>query len=168
MRHLFILIIFLFSLSGCCSQCPTEEMKLKFNLHDGVLHGPLYMYFPKHITGFERLLIIDSVKVQLEAFEKYWGKKSRPVTVFFHDQPTIPCGDLVGKFWGCHYGTNGPIHVIIGDWYSVPALYHELIHHNHPDNNDHDHKDPRWPKWRSKQAELFLDLEEKHKALLGK
>ncbi len=119
--------------------------------------GPLTMKYPLDTTVEEQKLLEEAAQIQLTQFTTDWGSESRPVTVYFFRGDTVKCG-LAGDAIGCHFGRNGPIDVIMGDYYEIPALYHELIHHN-IEGNDHQHEDPRWETfWEPMQYNLLVRI----------
>jgi len=154
-------------MGGCCAfnWCGDKNLKEVYAKPEKM--GPLTLWFPEGTTWEQRLLLVTSSLYQLNCFQNMWGAISRPVDVYYHNTETIPCGNREGDFWGCHYGENGPIHIIMGEYFTSSVLFHELIHHNH--NRDHEHEDPRWDtEWRPRQNEILRRLRKKHKDFLKK
>jgi len=169
-RSLLILfLIFSFFMSGCSTipelNHPNSKVPIKFT--HKIIVGPLTLFFPENTPEEHRKLLTEGAMIQLAEFETDWGNDTKPVSVFFFNAEWIPCGNIKGEFWGCHHGPNGPIHIVMGRWMSATVLYHELIHHNYPINNDHLHKDMRWDMvWNPKQKRIWEAIRNKHREIL--
>jgi len=169
-KVLFLLILVFFSLSmhSCVTRaelmCQIEQTKFT----TFVISEPLTLCFPKNTPQKHIDLLVDASMIQLAEFEAVWGEKTRPVVIYFFNTDIIPCGKLKGDFWGCHYGPNGPIHVIMGQYMTASVLFHELIHHNYV-GGDSKHEDIRWEtSWEPKTRAIWKDLGEKHRILLSR
>lgn len=161
------LLILLLFLIGCASIWPKPEKELYTS--PVVIGNKVTLHIPQGLSDQEKTLLISAATTQLDVFEQDWGSGTRPVHVWFSkgNGESIPCGNLDGTFWGCHYGKDGPIHVWLDPYFTSIVLYHELVHHN-MDDNDHEHKDPRWKsRWEPRQVELIKKLRSKHKRILG-
>jgi hypothetical protein len=163
-----ILLILLLFLVGCAA--PSEPRPLTETFEKAIIiDNRVTLHIPTGLTMQQSALLISASAFQLKEFETDWSEPTRPVHVWFSrgNGANIPCGDLVGDFWGCHYGPNGPIHIFLDEHYIAISLYHELVHHN-VGNQDHDHDDPRWEsEWEPKQQALRATLYNRHKKILN-
>lgn len=164
-----LLFALLLLLCGCTNI--SKQTKQPDEFGEAVTIGNrVSLYIPKWLNEQERALLISAATTQLDTFERDWGAGTRPVDVYFlvGEDGCIPCGDLEGRFWGCHYGENGPIHVWLDRHFTAIVLYHELVHHN-MSFNDHEHKDTRWEThWEPRQEELIRHLRAKHRRIIGR
>jgi len=153
MKYLYVLIITLLCLSCGTHRKGTEVNGIRYKLNDNIT-----LYLPADASDQEVSLIVDAAKVHTERFEFDWGEVVRPVRVSVIDKDLIECGDLDGDYIGCHYSPNGPIHVTIGTYLEIPALYHEYVHHMIT-GNDQKHTDPRWQSfWEPARATIIAGL----------
>lgn len=153
LTYIYTLIICLSVLLSSCDSCETGYV----NIHDApVSIAPgVTLRYPRDLNLLERGLVLQAAGIQYAEFAQEWdGVSFVPVEVYLFRGGSIPCGELNGQFRGCHYGPHGPIHLIIGDRYELPAFYHELIHHV-LDDGDNNHSDTRWNTWwRPRQQEI--------------
>lgn len=153
-------ILLLLFLSGCVTTLglPKKIHTTTFNDVAQIGSG-INFYLSERLEENKRKILISSAIRQLNKFEEDWGKRSRPVDIYPLDTKLIPCGSLKGRFIGCHYGTDGPIHIAYDEYLTATSLYHELVHHNIA-SNDHDHKDPRWKIWGATQRRLRREIKQ--------
>lgn len=154
-----ISLLFVFMLSICVASCViVEEGHTHFHLHGPTasVTSSVTLIFPRDTNEAEQNLLVEAARLQVKEFEFDWGSKVRPVQIYLFRGDSIPCGNLEGKYWGCHYSPKGPIHAIMGEYYEIPVVYHELVHHMIP-GNDHNHLDPRWnTMWNIRQAIIIM------------
>ena len=162
-----ILLILLLFLVGCViPQEPRPQAEIFEN--PVTIDNRVTLHIPVGLTMQQLSLLISASAYQLKEFETDWERPTRPVHVWFSrgNGTSIPCGQLVGEFWGCHHGPDGPIHVFLDEYYISISLYHELVHHN-VDSNDHGHDNPRWEtEWEPKQRALRSTLRNRHKKII--
>lgn len=137
---------------------------------DGVTFDKMvYLYgftffFPEGSTKAQRTLCLMGATEQLRVFEHHWHAKSKRTSVYLFPTKTVRCGDREGRFWGCCHRPNGPIFVIMGEYYTSSVFYHELVHLN---ETGKEHDDPKWESfWIPTQWKLWKRLKEEHKELL--
>lgn len=96
----------------------------------------------------ERQQIRKSIKWQLIAWQGDFGRPTRFAEV------------IVRRFfWQNRKGQRlsgscreRTITIYAGQYMEAPSFYHELCHLNEDSTNEH--KDPRWPKWESRNREI--------------
>ena len=125
-----------------CGDIKSDNIKLKGVPHR--LNDNIVLYLPAGSSDQEVALLMEAAKVHTDRFEQDWGKPVRPLNIdVFKIDVLTKCGETNGTFSGCHYSPSGPVHVITGTLYEIPALYHEYVHHM-ISGNDSNHTDPRW------------------------
>ena len=142
-------LLFVLLLGSCSSTNCRPDMRVR-------IHGPMVgiypgvnLIMPRDIRKTERMLLVSAAKIHTKKFIAHWGGL-RPVNVYVFRGTSVPCGTHRPRTGfvtiGCHHGPNGPIHLIMGKSYELPALYHEYVHHM-INGGDGKHKNPKWSYW---------------------
>lgn len=133
--------------------------------------------FEHEVSAFEEEFALFSVDYTIKEWEKdhgslppgwtirissyssvYWGKEELPFPPW-SDDPWFTITSAGKKALGWCIPSKRLVYITLGRWSNLPALYHEFCHVALAPN-DPDHKDPRWPKWRSKCRELEWSLQD--------
>lgn len=114
--------------------------------------------FQHEMTYEDTILALQAVDTHLTTWRQDFGRHTRPIEIEVSGWLYLPVGSLRAR--GAYYAFERKIRVIVGQYYHVPALYHELCHYNMAPT-DVRHEDERWLEWNARAAEVCAELRAK-------